>query len=195
MGRGRPPHARSCPPSARRRSPVHEMRAIEVRTIRACRNCEPGREGRSGRRSASEVIVDGACRASTDPVDSLVVTGAYQFLPELPFTPGKGPAGVVCATGPGSRTPACRRPRAGNGGAGRLCRKSRGRRGPMLSTKAQDCRAFVQAAAMGVAFDTAWCALRDRGAPATWRNRARARSFRALSASPRCNSRRRWDPG
>ena len=32
-------------------------------------------------------------------VDTLVVSGAYQFLPPLPFTPGKGPAGVVAAVG------------------------------------------------------------------------------------------------
>ena len=32
-------------------------------------------------------------------VDLLVVGGNYQFLPPLPFIPGKGPAGVVTALG------------------------------------------------------------------------------------------------
>ena len=30
-------------------------------------------------------------------VDILVIEGRYQFLPERPFVPGKGPAGVVAA--------------------------------------------------------------------------------------------------
>src|ERR1700730_12801161 len=34
-------------------------------------------------------------------VDSLVVTGKYQFLPARPFAPGKLPAGVVIALGAG----------------------------------------------------------------------------------------------
>ncbi len=32
-------------------------------------------------------------------VDLLVIGGKYQFLPQLPFVPGKGPAGVVSAVG------------------------------------------------------------------------------------------------
>jgi len=32
-------------------------------------------------------------------VDLLVIGGKYQFLPERPFVPGKGPAGVVTAVG------------------------------------------------------------------------------------------------
>ena len=34
-------------------------------------------------------------------VDTLVIGGTYQFLPERPFTPGKGPAGTVMALGAG----------------------------------------------------------------------------------------------
>jgi NADPH:quinone reductase len=93
-------------------------------------------------------------------VDALVVTGAYQFLPELPFTPGKGPAGVVCATGPdverlqvGDRV---------------LAMAEQGGYAEKVAVAADQCyllpqgMSFVRAAAMGVAFDTAWCALRDR---------------------------------
>src|SRR5690242_4236255 len=34
-------------------------------------------------------------------VDLLVIGGKYQFLPPLPFTPGKGPAGIVRSLGDG----------------------------------------------------------------------------------------------
>ena len=37
--------------------------------------------------------------APVNYVDLLVVGGTYQFLPPLPFIPGKGPAGVVAALG------------------------------------------------------------------------------------------------
>ena len=36
--------------------------------------------------------------APVNYVDLLVVGGTYQFLPPLPFIPGKGPAGVVTAS-------------------------------------------------------------------------------------------------
>ena len=39
--------------------------------------------------------------AAVNFVDSLVVTGKYQFLPERPFAPGKLPVGVVSALGAG----------------------------------------------------------------------------------------------
>jgi NADPH2:quinone reductase len=37
--------------------------------------------------------------APVNYVDLLVVGGTYQFPPQLPFIPGKGPAGVVAALG------------------------------------------------------------------------------------------------
>jgi NADPH:quinone reductase len=93
-------------------------------------------------------------------VDSLVVTGAYQFLPALPFTPGKGPAGVVCATGPGVEHL--------HVGDRVLAMAEQGGYAEKVRVAADHCYrlprglSFDQAAAMGVAFDTAWCALRDR---------------------------------
>ena len=39
--------------------------------------------------------------AAVNYVDSLVVTGKYQFLPERPFTPGKLPTGEISALGSG----------------------------------------------------------------------------------------------
>jgi NADPH2:quinone reductase len=106
-----------------------------------------------------EVIV-AVHAAPVNFVDALVVAGTYQFLPQLPFTPGKGPAGVVCATGAdvehlqvGDRV---------------LAMAEQGGYAEKVTVAADQCYSlprglsFVQAAAMGVAFDTAWCALRDR---------------------------------
>src|SRR3981189_1025094 len=47
-----------------------------------------------------EVVVE-THAAPVNYVDMLVVGGAYQFLPQLPFIPGKGPAGIVAALGSG----------------------------------------------------------------------------------------------
>src|SRR5437762_10329720 len=50
-----------------------------------------------------EVLVE-THAAPVNYVDMLVVGGTYQFLPPRPFIPGKGPAGVVAALGPGVTT-------------------------------------------------------------------------------------------
>src|SRR5258707_14132028 len=47
-----------------------------------------------------EVLVE-THAAPVNYVDMLVVGGTYQFLPRRPFIPGKGPAGIVAALGPG----------------------------------------------------------------------------------------------
>src|ERR1700741_3082650 len=47
-----------------------------------------------------EVLVE-IHAAPVNYVDILVVGGIYQFLPSLPFIPGKSPTGVVAAVGPG----------------------------------------------------------------------------------------------
>src|ERR1700733_11900523 len=49
---------------------------------------------------AGEVLVTIKATA-VNFVDSLVVTGKYQFLPTLPFAPGKLPVGVITALGTG----------------------------------------------------------------------------------------------
>ncbi|ALM82227.1 NADPH:quinone oxidoreductase family protein [Bordetella sp. N] len=94
-------------------------------------------------------------------VDTLVVTGTYQFLPKRPFSPGKLPAGIVLATGarvqnvrPGDRV---------------LTLAEHGGYAQKAVAKARDCfflpdaLSFTQAAAMALAYDTAWFALMDRG--------------------------------
>lgn len=98
--------------------------------------------------------------APVNYVDLLTMAGQYQFTPELPYTPGKGPAGVVRAVGSavtgvsvGDRVLAM----AEHGGyADRVVadRRQVYRIPPSLS--------FVDAASMSLAFDTAWMALRER---------------------------------
>src|SRR5205823_13012234 len=53
--------------------------------------------------SPGEVLVE-THAAPVNYVDMLVVSGTYQFLPPRPFIPGKGPAGLVAALGPGVTT-------------------------------------------------------------------------------------------
>lgn len=94
-------------------------------------------------------------------VDTLVIGGSYQFLPERPFIPGKGPAGVVVAVGPrvtGFAPEARVLAMAENGGYAEFA----------VAPCAQcyrlpDSLAFADAAAMSLAYDTAWFALRERG--------------------------------
>ncbi len=108
----------------------------------------------------NEVVVT-VHAAPVNFVDLLVVSGAYQFLPKPPFTPGKGPAGVVSAVGS----------RVDNVQVGDrvLAMAEQGGYAEKVSVAADQCYrlppglSFVQAAAMALAFDTAWCALRDRG--------------------------------
>lgn len=93
-------------------------------------------------------------------VDLVTVRGEYQFNPELPYTPGKGPAGVVREVGasvsdvtPGDRVLAM----AEQGGYAELARVERCQvhhLPPELS--------FEEAASLSLAYDTAWMALRDR---------------------------------
>src|SRR5690606_1831183 len=93
-------------------------------------------------------------------VDTLVVTGAYQFLPPRPFSPGKLPAGIILSVGeavqnvvPGDRV---------------LTLAEHGGYAQKALAKAQDCYKlpdnlpFTQAAGMALAYDTAWFALCER---------------------------------
>lgn len=108
---------------------------------------------------ADEVVVE-VYATPVNFVDSLVVTGKYQFLPKLPFTPGKGPAGVVAELGTDVDTLRI--------GDRVLAMAEQGGYAERVAVAANQCYrlppglSFEQAAAMGVAFDTAWCALRDR---------------------------------
>lgn len=94
-------------------------------------------------------------------VDLLVIGGKYQFLPQLPFVPGKGPAGVVAGVGDGvthvaegDRVLAM----AEQGGYGELVTA------PAINVfKLPDSLSFIDAASMSLVYDTAWFALFERG--------------------------------
>jgi len=94
-------------------------------------------------------------------VDTLVFTGKYQFLPERPFTPGKGPTGTVVAVGPdvtgfapGDRVLSM----AESGGYAGSCIV------PVVNTyKLPDNVSCEDAAVLSLAFDTAWVSLFERG--------------------------------
>jgi NADPH2:quinone reductase len=109
---------------------------------------------------AGEVVIE-VHAAPVNYVDLVVVAGKYQFSPPLPFTPGKGPAGIVVETGegveqfkPGDRVLAM----AETGGYAEFAKAA-----------AKDCYripdklSFAQAGALSLAYDTAYFALTDRG--------------------------------
>jgi NADPH2:quinone reductase len=98
--------------------------------------------------------------APVNYVDIVTMRGEYQFVPVLPYVPGKGPAGVVSAVGSsvadmtiGDRVLAM----AEYGGYAEAVAVER-----QSVFRLPDSISFEQAAAMSVAYDTAWIALRDR---------------------------------
>ena len=94
-------------------------------------------------------------------VDLLVIGGKYQFLPELPFVPGKGPAGVVIGLGTNVSNV--------SEGDRVLAMAEQGGYGQLVTAPAQnvfrlpDSLSFVNAASMSLVYDTAWFALFERG--------------------------------
>lgn len=95
-------------------------------------------------------------------VDSLVVTGKYQFLPHRPFAPGKLPAGEITALGEGA-----------NGtdlkvGDRVLALAEQGGYAQKVAVDVQQCyklppsMSFGEAASMALVYDTSWFALRER---------------------------------
>jgi NADPH2:quinone reductase len=108
---------------------------------------------------ANEVLVEIRATAANF-VDLLMIGGKYQFLPERPFAPGKLPAGTVKAAGsevknlkPGDRVLAM----AEHGGYAEFVAM------PELQCfRLPDSMSFIDVAAMALAYDTSWFALRDR---------------------------------
>ncbi len=94
-------------------------------------------------------------------VDTVVVAGRYQFLPQLPFVPGKGPVGTVAAIGAGVTGFAV--------GDRVLAMAEQGGYAEMTLASADQCYSlpptmpFTAAAAMSLSFDTAWFGLHERG--------------------------------
>jgi NADPH:quinone reductase len=106
-----------------------------------------------------EVLVE-THAAPVNYVDALVVGGTYQFLPPRPFIPGKGPAGVVAALGPGVT--------GVDVGDRVLAMAETGGYAEAVAVAANQCyrlpagMSFTEAAALAVVYDTSWVALRDR---------------------------------
>lgn len=134
------------------------MRAVRVRELGSFERADieevtepvPGQD---------EVVVEIAA-APVNYVDVLTMRGAYQFMPGLPYTPGKGPAGMVRAVGEnvegvevGDRVLAL----AEYGGYAESVAVDHHQVYQLPANMS-----FVEAASMAVAFDTAWVALRDR---------------------------------
>jgi NADPH:quinone reductase len=98
--------------------------------------------------------------AAVNYVDSLVVTGKYQFLPALPFTPGKLPVGEIVALGTGVTGLEI--------GDRVLTHAEQGGYAEKISVDARQCfvlplsMSFVDAASMALVYDTSWFALRER---------------------------------
>lgn len=106
-----------------------------------------------------EVIVDIQAVAANF-VDLLVIGGKYQFLPPLPFIPGKLPAGTIAGLGQNVRD--CKV------GDRVLTFAEQGGYATKVSVPVKDCirlpaaMSFREAAAMALAYDTAWFAICER---------------------------------
>lgn len=107
-----------------------------------------------------QVVVDIQAIAANF-VDTLVVAGKYQFLPDRPFSPGKLPTGIVSSVGAGVT--------ALKAGDRVLTLAEHGGYAEKIAVAAASCfrlpdtLSFVDAAAMSLGFDTAWFALCERG--------------------------------
>lgn len=109
---------------------------------------------------ASGQVVVAVEATAVNFVDVVTMTGRYQFTPVLPYTPGKGPVGTIIAVGEGVESPAL--------GDRVLAMAEYGGFADQVLVDAHACHpippaiASVDAAAMAVAYDTAWMALVDR---------------------------------
>jgi NADPH:quinone reductase len=107
-----------------------------------------------------DIIVDVRATA-VNYVDLVLISGKYQFKPDIPFIPGKGPAGIVKSVGsdvtefvPGDRVVAM----AEQGGYAGLTPIHRNN-----CYHLPDAMSFTDAASMALVFDTAWFSLVERG--------------------------------
>lgn len=108
-----------------------------------------------------EVVVD-AVSAEVNYPDILVIAGKYQFKPPLPFSPGKAAAGRVSAMGADVN--------AFMPGDAVALQVEYGAYAEKIKVRAENCFKippgipFDKAAALGLAYQTAWFALKDRAA-------------------------------
>src|SRR5436305_7599583 len=117
------------------------------------------REGATPSPGPGEGLVE-THAATVNYVDMLVVGGAYQLLPQLPFIPGKGPAGIVAALGSGVSNLRV--------GDRVLAMAEIGGYAEAVAVAAEQCHllpatmSFAEAASLAVVYDTSWVALRGR---------------------------------
>src|ERR1700753_3789198 len=108
---------------------------------------------------AGEVLVT-IKAAAVNFVDSLVVTGKYQFLPERPFAPGKLPVGEIATLGEGVTEFKI--------GDRVLTLAEQGGYAQKVAVSAEQCfklpdtMTFGEAASMALVYDTSWFGLRER---------------------------------
>jgi NADPH2:quinone reductase len=134
------------------------MRAVVVREFGGIENAALG-EMPKPEPKAGEVLLEIRATA-VNFVDLVMMSGGYQFKPQLPFIPGKLPAGVVAATGAGVT-----RFKVGdhiiamaeNGGFAEFVAMPEAQ-----CIKLPPALPFTEAAAMALIYDTAYFALRDR---------------------------------
>jgi NADPH2:quinone reductase len=129
---------------------VHEFGPIASHTVGELPDPTP---------RAGEVVVTIKATA-VNFVDSLVVTGKYQFLPQRPFAPGKMPVGVITALGTGVTDVKV--------GDRVLTLAEQGGYAQKVAVDAKQCfklpeaMSFGEAASMALVYDTSWFALRER---------------------------------
>jgi NADPH2:quinone reductase len=110
---------------------------------------------------AGEILIEVHVTAA-NYVDILLIGGRHQSRPPLPYIPGKGPAGLVRALGPGVTGF-----NVGDRVLG-MCEPGGGY-AELIAVPATQCHrlpdsmGFVDAASMALVFDTAWFAIRERG--------------------------------
>jgi NADPH2:quinone reductase len=106
-----------------------------------------------------EVVIDVAAAEANFP-DILVIEGRYQIKPPLPFSPGKCASGVVRALGSGVTTL--------KAGDRVVAQTEYGAYAEQLKVRAESCfvmpdgMGFDKGAALGLVYQTAWFALRER---------------------------------
>src|SRR3954469_16309100 len=132
------------------------MKALVVREFGAALNVE---EWAVPAPKAGEVLVDVHAAGINFP-DLLVIDGKYQYLPPLPFVPGKECAGVVNTVGDCVTTLKT--------GDRVMVQVEYGAYAQQVTTKAVNCHvvpdaiSFPEAAAMGLTYNTAHFALVER---------------------------------
>jgi len=131
---------------------VHAFAPFEAVGVEEVPDPQPG---------PGEVVVD-VVAAEVNYPDILVIAGQYQFRPPLPFSPGKAAAGRVSALGAGVRSLAV--------GDHVAVQVEYGAYAERLKARAVNCfkmpagMPFHTAAALGLVYQTAWFALKDRAA-------------------------------